>query len=1184
MSGGFALVITLALMILLTLLAVGLLTLSSVSLRAGSQGEAMATARANARLALMLALGDLQKAAGPDQRVTARADVMEEKIANPQFTGVWQSMEIKASPPPKPDDFTQAARDAKFLGWLTSGIDREAVRQTTFATQPPLSPVTLWNKGTLGRQATPKNLVNVAKVPLTTTSRGAVAWAVLDEGVKVRINTPFIDDATTPGAKTVQLGAGERPGTEFISGLGPLKREFFKDQSEKFATIEKGITRANYSLAAEQISKGLREALRPHTHDVTTHSVGLLTDTARGGFKQDFQLLTNAANLPTIYQDKGVYATRLDLATSAAPSDPSWTSLHRFARVYRDRVINSGGAPLLKAMTPNGWQAASQGTSGTVLNRKPPNGPVLLPNIAKVQMLFSLIGRDLYSYPPPAGNVIPPDAPIIHGPQGGNFKGTKYQYDLHLLYTPIVTLHNPYNVAIELSNVRLEFVHVPFAMQIFRSGQPQSTGLVPLETMYADNDQGQKGKIFGMNLKTKSSGRPGSPTFRLLPGEVKMFSPYLDPTRTYQNDLGDRKFWDIYVGTGITTNIDAIPGWRGDGIGFDCDWIAGGKPQPENFAEGRWASCLGIARDDDIYVQFAPLSIPLSNNKFTIRMSATTGTSTIPTVVAAIEMDYESPTGLQNFILGPNKTLRYPKTGAVKGIDLVDHATTPIASIRKVKPFALLSVQAKSTSGGRDPSNEDGRLATKPWCFAHATIGASTQRVVTEHSANFSHEVDLQLLEKGTANLLPIDLQDRTVFISGHTNFNGTKFGVQYDIPLAPLQTLAGLNGANPGGSSGYLPRFAHPIGNSWAHPLISAGRISETRSGGNYLDHSYLLNAALYDSFYFSGLADQTGPFGTGKTTTKLAEDYASGQPLADPRLIFSPPAGKSATTFPEEVAKPTAYASMAAWQRMEGAFNINSTSVAAWKAMLASIHDSQAVFNDINKAASTSKLSPLGEPDTGKARVSRFRLPAAGSRSATTDIKDSYWLGPREYSDSELQTLAENIVKQVRLRGPFLSMADFVNRRLGSDNTALRGALQQAIDDSKLNEAPALAANAGFDIPAALVATYKYANAAAGAGPSYQGAPGFLTQADLLNVLGNAATARSDTFTIRGYGEARDTSGRVIANATCEAVVQRIPEYVDPADPAETAPAGLQSEANKSFGRRFQIISLRWLDPHEI
>ena len=40
---GFALVVTLSLMILLTIIAVGLLTLSSISLRSSSQGEAAAS-------------------------------------------------------------------------------------------------------------------------------------------------------------------------------------------------------------------------------------------------------------------------------------------------------------------------------------------------------------------------------------------------------------------------------------------------------------------------------------------------------------------------------------------------------------------------------------------------------------------------------------------------------------------------------------------------------------------------------------------------------------------------------------------------------------------------------------------------------------------------------------------------------------------------------------------------------------------------------------------------------------------------------------------------------------------------------------------------------------------------------------------------------------------------------------
>ena len=49
---------------------------------------------------------------------------------------------------------------------------------------------------------------------------------------------------------------------------------------------------------------------------------------------------------------------------------------------------------------------------------------------------------------------------------------------------------------------------------------------------YADNERRQLDKIFGMNLKTKSNGQPGSTTFTLMPGEVKMFSPYIDPNRT----------------------------------------------------------------------------------------------------------------------------------------------------------------------------------------------------------------------------------------------------------------------------------------------------------------------------------------------------------------------------------------------------------------------------------------------------------------------------------------------------------------------------------------------------------------------------------------------------------------------------------------------------------------------------
>ena len=67
---------------------------------------------------------------------------------------------------------------------------------------------------------------------------------------------------------------------------------------------------------------------------------------------------------------------------------------------------------------------------------------------------------------------------------------------------------------------------------------------------------------------------------------------------------------------------------------------------------------------------------------------------------------------------------------------------------------------------------------------------------------------------------------------------------------------------------------------------------------------------------------------------------------------------------------------------------------------------------------------------------------------------LQDSaYWDGFRRLTDDQLTTLAEKIVEQVRLRGPFLSVGDFVNRRLDVGEKGRSGALQAAIDKAGLN-----------------------------------------------------------------------------------------------------------------------------------
>ncbi|HEY9248163.1 MAG TPA: hypothetical protein VIO38_03490, partial [Rariglobus sp.] len=97
---------------------------------------------------------------------------------------------------------------------------------------------------------------------------------------------------------------------------------------------------------------------------------------------------------------------------------------------------------------------------------------------------------------------------------------------------------------------------------------------------------------------------------------------------------------------------------------------------------------------------------------------------------------------------------------------------------------------------------------------------------------------------------------------------------------------------------------------------------------------------------------------------------------------------------------------------------------------------------------------------------------------------------------------------------------------------------------------------------------------------------APGFLTQADLLSAIGPQLTARADTLRIRAYGDVMNPatgSAGPEARAWCEAIVQRLPDYVDPQN-ASTVPPTALAPVNVTFGRRFQIVSFRWLSPDEI
>ncbi|TVP78981.1 MAG: hypothetical protein EA353_07260, partial [Puniceicoccaceae bacterium] len=98
---GFAVIIALSLMSFVLLIVLSLVLLATVETTNAENAKARLLARENARLGLMIALGELQKHAGPDQRVTARADILGggNHAAHAQYwTGIWNTTNPSAAP------------------------------------------------------------------------------------------------------------------------------------------------------------------------------------------------------------------------------------------------------------------------------------------------------------------------------------------------------------------------------------------------------------------------------------------------------------------------------------------------------------------------------------------------------------------------------------------------------------------------------------------------------------------------------------------------------------------------------------------------------------------------------------------------------------------------------------------------------------------------------------------------------------------------------------------------------------------------------------------------------------------------------------------------------------------------------------------------------------------------------
>ncbi len=157
-----------------------------------------------------------------------------------------------------------------------------------------------------------------------------------------------------------------------------------------------------------------------------------------------------------------------------------------------------------------------------------------------------------------------------------------------------------------------------------------------------------------------------------------------------------------------------------------------------------------------------------------------------------------------------------------------------------------------------------------------------------------------------------------------------------------------------------------------------------------------------------------------------------------------------------------------------------------------------------------------------------------------------------------------SEDMVYTVRIRNG----NGYSSTGIGKSANSSRGGSSPETDGFKHSVDPAMKSH--------LDSEHAAGSPAGEAGQLLQGAPGFVTQGDLLAMIGPALTARGDTFKIRAYGDSSGV-GDADARAWLEAVVQRIPEPVTPDSSDEWRPTD-------SFGRRFKVVSVRWLTPEEI
>lgn len=1292
-------------MSLLMIIAIGSLSVSTLERRSSSNMLAQMEAEANARLALMQALARLQETAGQDQRVTARAAILEDvdgasALPNRNWLGVWKTTyrsggrewpiigkapDLDKNDEPynykgiytdlryqEADLNTNQWKDKLRLGWLVSSKGAD-VNASLDPSDGSGNAVEILGRGTLGGEAIVDEAsylldrVVVEKIDINSEGRkGAYAWYVSDNSQKANLGLSrtvtkdagkALASSAVDNATAISFGGGQ-PYSDYLSHTG--------------GEINKVVSHQTVPLigSTEVQQRRLKEALGAQVHHFTIDSAGLFTDPVFGGFKKDLT--------PLIFGDPS--EKRVEFS-------PPYSELAEFAFSSRYPIIP-------------GERKAAQGPSFAALR-----------DWGRMRTASGSIDAQLTT-PSSASRDTPTDGWVYEVSDGKSFKASEWaesvpklkpvmtdcRYHYYFSFTgegvdqkmrthliPRVCIWNPYNVTMEVDEMTVLMPN-PFGAADLGTGdntkpvhfffsEAEVARLKLLLASVANVEKWVEGRIY---LRGNEGGLFPADRFlgfsleksTIEPGKCLVFSPKISNAvessqgiaiQNYDVDdisknmlsakepQGEGHFVRDYASTylklksvsGSKINLsstvwkemrlDEITRYEGwatieDELTFSlksgvsatsatdaskaltslqtiCHGNGGTEVYQFNYNGSSWgdsgAAFGNLALFSDAPRKDAPRLHQVGTKLLWLDESTTEGNDNSPAPLRVNTWDSESlaynPSIIANWNVRPHIVTRSPSSpvGQVNGGDTW-YATSNGAWMQQFAP--------------NSPQDfNDMPVFTSSGYMAKPALTLSTQQGVPTAMILFDlPDAEYGALSLGSlrhAQLSPFSWHPTYIIgnslVDLHAPYDASSHSEYFENSYSDGDVNTGWDYAVGGGRNG--SPYSHgarveavdtdsllQIGNYKTSVDLNGETISHDDEHLVY-DISFEVNQNLWDQFFFSGMQ-------MNATEDGFDWDFDNSKSLHQLRYQANRSLNIEAGNIETELARSLDHGFWLNGYLLQNkaAFNVNSTSVVAWTAFLSGL---RSIDRNGVSAGSDSIISRLRNP-----------LGAAASEDAEAGSADG-WLGGRRLTDDEISKLATNIVREVKLRGPFVSLSDFVNRRLTqkTDESSMRGALESAIMRSRLNE------NFNQSIYLTKRGTQSDNNH-----PDFKpdidkqtetkawGIPGFITQADILEPFAPAMTIRGDVFVIRCYGEARDESGRIAATAFLEATVERTAEYVNSSsvdaktlsvDSNRATDSALKldyltgklergnlSEMNQKYGRKFKIKSMRWMNKNEI